>query len=52
MKQIRFLLLPFFLLFGLLLAFTPVFKTKTVVFFGDSITQAGVKPGGYIDVLN
>ena len=25
-------------------------KTK-VVFFGDSITQAGVKPGGYIAVL-
>lgn len=26
-------------------------KVKKVVFFGDSITQAGVNPGGYIDVL-
>lgn len=24
---------------------------KRVVFFGDSITEAGVKPGGYISVL-
>jgi len=27
-------------------------KKKKVVFFGDSITEAGVKEGGYIDVLN
>lgn len=27
-------------------------EKKTVVFFGDSITQAAVNPGGYIDVLN
>lgn len=26
-------------------------KTK-IVFFGDSITQAGVNPGGYIDLMN
>jgi lysophospholipase L1-like esterase len=26
-------------------------KPKRVVFFGDSITQAGVNPGGYIDKL-
>ncbi|RFM28680.1 SGNH/GDSL hydrolase family protein [Deminuibacter soli] len=26
-------------------------KKKKVVFFGDSITEAGVKPGGYITVL-
>jgi lysophospholipase L1-like esterase len=25
---------------------------KKVLFFGDSITQAGVNPGGYIDVMN
>lgn len=36
------LLLPF------LLAFTAPIKPKRVVFFGDSITEAGVKPGGYI----
>ncbi len=27
-------------------------KTMRIIFFGDSITQAGVKPGGYIDKLN
>ena len=30
-----------------LAAFTTMQKKK-VIFFGDSITQAGVKPGGYI----
>lgn len=33
-----------------LLAMT-VAKPTRIVFFGDSITQAGVKPGGYIDKL-
>lgn len=33
-----------------LLALTPAKPTR-VVFFGDSITQAGVNPGGYIDRL-
>lgn len=27
-------------------------EKKTVIFFGDSITQAAVNPGGYIDVMN
>ncbi|HLO82655.1 MAG TPA: GDSL-type esterase/lipase family protein [Chitinophagaceae bacterium] len=27
-------------------------RKKKVIFFGDSITQAGVNPGGYIDLLN
>jgi lysophospholipase L1-like esterase len=31
-----------------IMAMAPVKKTK-IVFFGDSITQAGVKKGGYID---
>ncbi|MET0636187.1 MAG: GDSL-type esterase/lipase family protein [Chitinophagaceae bacterium] len=31
----------------LLMAFVPQ-KKKKVIFFGDSITQAGVQPGGYI----
>ena len=26
-------------------------KNKKVIFFGDSITQAGVQPGGYISVM-
>ncbi|GAB3556532.1 SGNH/GDSL hydrolase family protein [Spirosoma fluminis] len=33
-----------------LLAMAPAKPTR-VVFFGDSITQAGIKPGGYIDRL-
>lgn len=41
----RICLLPFLLLS---IAMTPVKKT-TIIFFGDSITQAGVKKGGYID---
>ncbi len=36
------------LLFCALAAFTPANKKKRVVFFGDSITAAGAKPGGYI----
>ena len=35
---------------AVLLALTTAKPTR-VVFFGDSITQAGVKPGGYIDLL-
>jgi len=26
-------------------------KPKKIIFFGDSITQAGVKPGGYVDLI-
>lgn len=39
--------------FGSLLSFFAMSFTKPirVVFFGDSITQAGVNPGGYIDRL-
>lgn len=40
------------LLFCALAAFTPVNKKKRVVFFGDSITAAGTKPGGYIVKLD
>lgn len=32
--------------------FTLFASKKRVVFFGDSITQAAIQPGGYIDVLN
>ena len=35
-----------------LVAFTPANKKKRVVFFGDSITAAAVKPGGYIIKLD
>ena len=43
----RFLLL---LSIAALLAMSAAKPTR-VVFFGDSITQAGIKPGGYIDRL-
>lgn len=36
------------LLFCALTAFTPANKKKRIIFFGDSITAAAVKPGGYI----
>lgn len=26
-------------------------KAKKIIFFGDSITQAGVNPGGYVDLI-
>ncbi|RYC70576.1 SGNH/GDSL hydrolase family protein [Spirosoma sordidisoli] len=45
-----FFRLSFFGLLVGLLAMTAA-KPKRVVFFGDSITQAGIKPGGYIDRL-
>lgn len=35
----------------LLAAFMPQKKTK-VIFFGDSITQAGARPGGYITLID
>lgn len=43
MKKVGLFVLPLILLF----AFTYQAKTK-VIFFGDSITQAGVNPGGYV----
>ncbi|GAB3988509.1 hypothetical protein GCM10028807_11320 [Spirosoma daeguense] len=48
MKTISRLFLGF-LVIGLL-AMTAAKPTR-IVFFGDSITQAGVKPGGYVDRL-
>ncbi|HMR91730.1 MAG TPA: SGNH/GDSL hydrolase family protein [Chitinophagaceae bacterium] len=37
--------------FLVMLSFTPV-KKKKVIFFGDSITQAGANPGGYIRLMD
>lgn len=37
-----------FLLLIPMLAFMAPAKKKKVIFFGDSITQAGIRPGGYI----
>ncbi len=44
---VSFLLAAYFLT-----AFIPARRAKTVVFFGDSITQAAVKPDGYISIIN
>lgn len=45
----RFLVFIAFAVF--ILSFMPEKKLK-VIFFGDSITEAGVKPGGYISLLD
>jgi lysophospholipase L1-like esterase len=38
--------------FVMVLLFTAMkIKPKKIIFFGDSITQAGVQPGGYIDLI-
>lgn len=42
----------FVLLFCLIAACMPANKKKRVIFFGDSITEAAVKPGGYIVKLD
>jgi lysophospholipase L1-like esterase len=46
MKKFYWLLYPVIL--TILTAFIPSMQKKKIVFFGDSITQAGVDPGGYI----
>jgi lysophospholipase L1-like esterase len=45
----RFLML---MLVMAIFVFMTVQKRTRIVFFGDSITQAGVQPGGYISVMN
>ena len=47
----RFFTLLSLLLAPFLFAFNKMNKTTRVVFFGDSITQAGVAPGGYISKM-
>lgn len=43
--------LPIYLLIIVLLSAMQIQKPLKVIFFGDSITQAGVKPGGYITLM-
>jgi isoamyl acetate esterase len=50
MKFLQKIILPILMLMGIA-AIKPDPKPKIIVFFGDSITQAGVNPGGYIDRL-
>lgn len=52
MKKISLTVLPlFFLLLLGLTAFIPPAPTKKIVFLGDSITQAGAQPNGYISLM-
>lgn len=51
LKSFKFIFL-FLILTTLFSSFIIMQTKKKVIFFGDSITQAGVKPGGYIDLLN
>ncbi|MGB4843757.1 MAG: SGNH/GDSL hydrolase family protein [Ferruginibacter sp.] len=44
--------ISFTLLFCAIAAFIPVNKKKKIVFFGDSITAAAIKPGGYITKID
>lgn len=38
--------------FAMVVVFTAMkIKPKKIIFFGDSITQAGVQPGGYVDLI-
>ncbi len=50
MKSEKLLFVMVVLTAATLFSFHP-FKPKKVVFFGDSITQAGVGPGGYITMM-
>lgn len=47
----KLLLLALFVGCMIIMSFS-YYKKKKVIFFGDSITQAGVKPGGYIKVMD
>ena len=40
--------LVFTALFALIALLMPANKKKRIIFFGDSITESGVKPGGYV----
>jgi len=40
--------LVFTTLFALIALLMPSNKKKRIIFFGDSITESGIKPGGYI----
>jgi lysophospholipase L1-like esterase len=49
---IKLILVFLFVATMLLMALTRAGKKKKVVFFGDSITEQGIKPGGYIVKLD
>lgn len=39
-------------LFALIALLMPAHKKKRIIFFGDSITEAGINPGGYINRID
>ena len=47
----KLILLGVFVLSMILMSFNYM-KKKKVVFFGDYITAAGIRPGGYIKVMD
>lgn len=51
MKSIKLLYLIVYMVIVLVLISMQIQKPIKVVLFGDSITQAGVKPGGYITLM-
>lgn len=48
----KLILLAVFVACMLIMAFRSADKKKKVVFFGDSITAAGIRPGGYIQLMD
>ncbi|MEJ7780884.1 MAG: hypothetical protein WKF68_14985 [Daejeonella sp.] len=47
----KYLRLVCYTLFLVVLSGAQLAKPVTVILFGDSITQAGVRPGGYITMM-
>jgi len=50
--KIVFKLFVSFIIIVMLMSFIKPDKKKKIIFFGDSITQLGIKPGGYIPQLD
>lgn len=48
----KIILLALFVGSLLLMSYTRQPRKKRIIFFGDSITEAGIKPNGYIDQMN
>jgi lysophospholipase L1-like esterase len=48
----KLILLAVFVMSMIIMSFSYKSKKKKVVFFGDSITAAGVQPGGYIKLMD
>ena len=49
--ETKLILLALFVIVMLLMSHTTSKKSKTIIFFGDSITEFGMLPGGYLQLL-